>query len=208
LAAFDRAQDKLQAEGICVIAGSTDPQEKAAETVAELGLGMPVGYGLPLKDTAAEFGAFYEEKRGVLQATGFVVRPDRTIAVAQYSSGAHRAPRLAGRAGPGPALQEAGPLTGAPLRHTTDPKKGGRMEIVHVTDVHELAPEDQKFCEATKAWFKIDFVPKMSRVLLTVPEFGRPYGRASRRAMSDGALSRAQKELIASVVSAINVCEY
>ena len=82
------------------------------------------------------------------------------------------------------------------------------MEIVHVTDVQELAPEDQKFCEATKAWFKIDFVPKMSRVLLTVAEFGRPYGRAFRRAMSAGALSRAQKELIASVVSAINVCEY
>jgi len=48
----------------------------------------------------------------------------------------------------------------------------------------------------------------MSRVLLTLPEFGRPYGRASRRAMTDGALSRGQKELIASIVSAINVCEY
>jgi hypothetical protein len=48
---------------------------------------MPIGYGLPLKDTAAALGAFYEEKRGVLHATGFVVRPDRMIAVAQYSSG-------------------------------------------------------------------------------------------------------------------------
>jgi hypothetical protein len=82
------------------------------------------------------------------------------------------------------------------------------VETVHVTDADELAPEDQKFCDATKAWFKIDFVPKMSRVLLTVPEFGRPYGRASRRAMADGALSRPQKELIATIVSAINVCEY
>lgn len=87
MAAFDRAQDKLEAEGIHVIAASTDPQDKAAETVAELGISMPVGYGLPLKDTAAALGAFYEEKRGVLQATGFVVKPDRTIAVAQYSSG-------------------------------------------------------------------------------------------------------------------------
>jgi peroxiredoxin len=87
LAAFDRAQDKLQAEGIRVIAASTDPQDKAAETVAELGLGMPIGYGLPLKDTAAALGTFYEERRGVLHATGFVVKPDRTIAVAQYSSG-------------------------------------------------------------------------------------------------------------------------
>ena len=63
------------------------------------------------------------------------------------------------------------------------------MEIVHVTDVHQLAPEDRKFCEATKAWFKVDLVPKMSRVLLTLPKFGRPYGGASRRAITDDALS-------------------
>ena len=82
------------------------------------------------------------------------------------------------------------------------------MEIVRVPDANELASEDQPFLEATKNWFKIDFVPKMSRVLLSLPEFGRPYGRASRRAMTDGALSRAQKEMIAATVSAINVCEY
>jgi hypothetical protein len=64
------------------------------------------------------------------------------------------------------------------------------MEIVHVTDVHQPAPEDRKLCEATKAWFKV------------------AYGRASRRAMTDGALSRGQKELIASIVSARNVCEH
>jgi hypothetical protein len=43
LAAFDRAQDKLQADDIRAIAASTDPQERAAETVAELGLSMPIG---------------------------------------------------------------------------------------------------------------------------------------------------------------------
>jgi hypothetical protein len=32
-------------------------------------------------------GAFYEERRGILQATGFVLKPDHTMAVAQYSSG-------------------------------------------------------------------------------------------------------------------------
>jgi hypothetical protein len=55
--------------------------------VNEHSLTLPVGYGLPLAATAATFGAFYEERRGFLQATGFVVTPDRTIAVAQYSSG-------------------------------------------------------------------------------------------------------------------------
>lgn len=82
------------------------------------------------------------------------------------------------------------------------------MEIVRIPNPDELAPQDQRFCEATRAWFKIDFVPKMSRALLAVPDFGRAYTRASRRAMSDGALTRAQKELVATVVSAINVCEY
>jgi hypothetical protein len=82
------------------------------------------------------------------------------------------------------------------------------METVRIPGHEELAPEDQRFCEASKEWFRIDFVPKMSRVLLTVPEFGRAYGRASRRAMADGALSRGQKEMIASVVSAVNACAY
>ncbi len=82
------------------------------------------------------------------------------------------------------------------------------MDIVRVPDAAEFAPEDRKFCEATKAWFKIDFVPKMSRVLLQMPEFGRTYAAASRRAMADRVLTRAQKELIATMVSAINVCEY
>jgi len=82
------------------------------------------------------------------------------------------------------------------------------MEIVRIPDPSEFAPEDQKFCEATRGWFKIDFVPKMSRVLLQTPAFGRAYAAASRRAMADGALTRGQKELIATIVSAINVCEY
>jgi len=77
----------MQAEDIRSIAASTDPQDKAVETVAELGLNMPIGYGLPVKETAATLGAFFEERRGFLHATGFVVKPDRTIALAQYSTG-------------------------------------------------------------------------------------------------------------------------
>lgn len=87
MAAFERAQDKLRDEGISVVAASTDPLEKAKETVSEHSLTFPVGYGIPLKDTAATLGAFYEDRRGFLQATGFVIKPDKTIAVAQYSSG-------------------------------------------------------------------------------------------------------------------------
>jgi peroxiredoxin len=87
LAAFEKARPRLDDEHITVVAASTDPRDKAAETVKEHTLTFPVAFGLPLKETAATFGAFYDERRNVLHATGFVVRPDRTIAVAQYSSG-------------------------------------------------------------------------------------------------------------------------
>lgn len=87
MAAFERAQDKLREEGISVVAASTDPLEKAKETVSEHSLTLPVGYGLPVKETAATLGAFYEERRGFLQSTGFVIKPDKTIVISQYSSG-------------------------------------------------------------------------------------------------------------------------
>jgi hypothetical protein len=31
--------------------------------------------------------AFYEERRNILQSSGFVLRPDKNIVVSQYSSG-------------------------------------------------------------------------------------------------------------------------
>jgi peroxiredoxin len=87
LAAFEKARPRLAEEGLRVVAASTDPLDKATETVEQHGITFPVGYALPLTETAATLGAFYEERRGVLQATGYVLKPDHTIAVAQYSSG-------------------------------------------------------------------------------------------------------------------------
>lgn len=87
MAAFAKARPRLEEENIHVVAASTDPRDKAADTVKEHGLTFPVGFGLPLEPTAATVGAFYDPGRKVLQATGFVLKPDRTIAVGQYSSG-------------------------------------------------------------------------------------------------------------------------
>ncbi len=87
MAAFEKAQARLHEEEITVVAASTDPREKAEETVKEHALTYLIGYGLPLKEIAEALGCFYDASRGVLHATGFVVKPDQTIAVAQYSSG-------------------------------------------------------------------------------------------------------------------------
>ncbi len=82
------------------------------------------------------------------------------------------------------------------------------METVRLPEPDEFGPEDQKIFANTREWFRIDFVPKMSRVLRMQPAIGDAMTRASRRAMPDRVLSRAQKELIAAAVSAMNVCEY
>ncbi|GIX48072.1 MAG: hypothetical protein KatS3mg131_2283 [Candidatus Tectimicrobiota bacterium] len=82
------------------------------------------------------------------------------------------------------------------------------METVRLLADHEFPPELQRYLEGTKAWFNIDYIPKMTRVLAYQPEMSRTHGRCSRRAMSDGVLSRAQKEMLAVAVSAINACDY
>ena len=82
------------------------------------------------------------------------------------------------------------------------------MEIVRLPEPDEFGPEDQKVFENTKQWFRIDFVPKMSRVLRMRPDIGNAMTRSSRRAMTGRVLTRGQKELIAAAVSAMNVCEY
>lgn len=97
------------AEEIAVVAASTDSQEKASETVNELGLRFPIGYGLPL-ETASVLGAFYEERRWnpachrVCPETG---SHDRCRPV---QLGANRPTRMARRARARPVSKEAGAL--------------------------------------------------------------------------------------------------
>lgn len=63
-----------------VIALSVDPREEAGKTVARHGLTFPVAYGIDARACAAATGAFYDETKGFLQATGFPVKKDGTLA--------------------------------------------------------------------------------------------------------------------------------
>lgn len=87
MAAFEAAKTRFDAADIRVVAVSTDDAEHAAKMVESHALTMPVGFGLDLHETARTLGAFYEERRGILHATGFVLRPTGEIAVASYSTG-------------------------------------------------------------------------------------------------------------------------
>src|SRR2546425_11653815 len=46
------------------------------------------------------------------------------------------------------------------------------------------------------------------RVMAWDPAFGGPHGRAMKRAMAPGEFSRAEKEMVAAVVSGVNACVY
>ena len=87
MAAFEGARAELEDADIALIAASTDSRDKAADTRERLGLGFPIAYGLPMLETASRLGAYYEVRRGILHATGFVVRPGGAIATLHYSSG-------------------------------------------------------------------------------------------------------------------------
>ena len=52
-----------------------------------LGLTFPVGYGLDHLAFAEKTGAFYEVRRSIIHATGFILRPDGVIANSVYASG-------------------------------------------------------------------------------------------------------------------------
>ena len=84
------------------------------------------------------------------------------------------------------------------------------MPTVRLRDAEEYAAPIQKLFEAAKAWFKYDFAqpPAMSRVMAWDPGFGGPHGRAMKRAMGPGEFTRAEKEMVAAVVSGVNACRY
>ena len=84
------------------------------------------------------------------------------------------------------------------------------MPTVRLRDASEYPEPAQKMFALSKAWFNDDFKqpPAMSRVMAWDPEFGGPHGRAMKRAMGPGEFTRAEKEMVAAVVSGVNACVY
>ena len=84
------------------------------------------------------------------------------------------------------------------------------MPTVRLRNASEYPDSAQRLFELSKAWFNYDFAepPAMSRVMAWDPEFGGHHGRAMKRAMAPGEFTRAEKEMVAAVVSGVNACEY
>ena len=84
------------------------------------------------------------------------------------------------------------------------------MPTVRLRDAAEYPTAAQRLFELSNAWFNYEFEqpPAMSRVMAWDPGFGGPHGRAMKRAMGPGEFTRAEKEMVAAVVSGVNACSY
>lgn len=97
MADFQAHLKEFQKEDVNLLALSVDPLEKAKETVQQLSLGFPIAHGLEAPRDAEKIGAFWEahtllkpssiadsvktgtfwqERRGVIQPTGFLLDPE------------------------------------------------------------------------------------------------------------------------------------
>lgn len=70
-----------------MLACSTDPLEKARETVEKLGLAFPVGYGLRVPADAERIGAAWEAERQIIQPSEFLLDAKGRVLHSTYSSG-------------------------------------------------------------------------------------------------------------------------
>ena len=84
MAGFEKARQDLDRVGAKVVAASVDPLDKASEVAAELS--YPLAYGVTRAD-ADRIGAWWEDRRGIIQPSQFVVGADGKVIASTYSSG-------------------------------------------------------------------------------------------------------------------------
>ncbi len=81
---FEAAKNELEALGVKVVCASVDDIDKAKEVADEVS--FPVGHGVT-RDIADKLGSWWEDRRGIIQPSEFIVDGDGKILHASYSSG-------------------------------------------------------------------------------------------------------------------------
>jgi len=70
--------------GAKVVVASVDPLDKAKEVAAEVS--YPVAYGVT-RETGERIGAWWEERRGIVQPAEFLLGANGKVMASSYSSG-------------------------------------------------------------------------------------------------------------------------
>ncbi len=84
MAGFEAELDSLKDLDVSVVAASVDDAEKAGEVAADLS--FPVAYGVTRAE-ADQLGSWWEERRGIIQPSEFLLGADHGIMTSTYSAG-------------------------------------------------------------------------------------------------------------------------
>ena len=81
---FNAVRDELSGLDAKVVAASVDPIDKASEVACEVY--FPIGYGVT-RDIADTLGAWWEDRRNIIQPSEFIVGADNKVIISSYSDG-------------------------------------------------------------------------------------------------------------------------
>lgn len=84
MAGFEALRAELAALGASVVAASTDPVDKARE--AAQSLSFPVCWGVT-REQADAIGAWWEERRAIVQPSEFLLDAQGRVVTSTYSAG-------------------------------------------------------------------------------------------------------------------------
>jgi peroxiredoxin len=79
--------ESFKEENVDIVALSVDPLDKAQEMVERTKATFPIGYGLTVPQDANKVGAYWEERRGIIHATNFIIDADRKVTQACFATG-------------------------------------------------------------------------------------------------------------------------
>ena len=81
---FANIKDQLDEKGVSVVAASVDPLDKAKEVADEVN--FPIGFGVT-KSIADSIGAWWEERRQIIQPSEFLLNSENKVMISSYSDG-------------------------------------------------------------------------------------------------------------------------
>ena len=81
---FDKELQTLESIGAKVVAASIDDIDKAKEVADEVS--FPVAHGVT-REMADALGSWWEDRRGIIQPSEFIVGEDGKVVTSSYSSG-------------------------------------------------------------------------------------------------------------------------
>jgi peroxiredoxin len=84
LVGFANIKDQLDEKGVSVVAASVDPLDKAKEVSDEVN--FPIGFGVT-KSIADSVGAWWEERRQIIQPSEFLLNSENKVMISSYSDG-------------------------------------------------------------------------------------------------------------------------